>query len=353
MRTHVLLVESEPDDGMLLRVLLERAGHRVTEGLVTGNLPTVDVVLVDAGSARDDGAARCRELRRAVGERGLVVVSEGVDGRLVEAGADACVGRPLRARSIVGAVERALAAALGRREAERQAAALALSRAEAERDWLRYLVHDLNNPLTVIAGGLRLVAGEPLTERQADAVQHASMATARLTRLVRAMLDLGRAQEGGGLRPELGPVAPAGLLERCAALVATTAGLKGVRVEQSSEASASLVADVDMLERALVNLAENAVRHAPRGSVVRLYARDRAGAIELGVRDEGPGVPPELRDRLFEPFNQGDDSRVRGVAGLGLAFCRLVAEAHGGRASLHCPPAGGADFRLTLPIGPR
>ena len=110
----------------------------------------------------------------------------------------------------------------------------------------------------------------------------------------------------------------------------------------------TVVCDHDLVLRAMVNLAENAVRHSPRKTALRLEARRCEGGVRLGVLDAGQGVPEAERERVFRPFAQLGGVRSGGAAGLGLAWCRLVADAHGGRAWVDDAPGGGAAFYLTL-----
>ena len=119
----------------------------------------------------------------------------------------------------------------------------------------------------------------------------------------------------------------------------------------ASPGVAEIVADRDLLHRTLANLVENAIRHAPSGSAVTVASARVDDAVELRVRDAGPGIPAELRERIFEPFLQIDAptaSSSRGGRGLGLTFCRLVAEAHGGRIWAE-DAAPGAVLCLRLP----
>ena len=121
------------------------------------------------------------------------------------------------------------------------------------------------------------------------------------------------------------------------------------------------------MRRVLENLTENAIRHAPEGSTVRLRARESEAAVELCVTDAGPGVPAELREAIFQPFVQAKSEQPasRTGRGLGLTFCKLAVEAHGGRIWVEdAPPrrsllpdlaqsgviARGAAF---APVGPR
>ena len=112
-------------------------------------------------------------------------------------------------------------------------------------------------------------------------------------------------------------------------------------------------ADPDRLAQALRNLARNAIAQteAPDGLVAVDVTRDSAGIVRITVSDDGPGIPLELRQRVFERFYRTDDARTRaeGGAGLGLAIVRAIAEAHNGSVRVTDSPAGGAAFALDLP----
>jgi signal transduction histidine kinase len=106
----------------------------------------------------------------------------------------------------------------------------------------------------------------------------------------------------------------------------------------------------DELHRLVVNLISNAVSHTPTGTTVEARVYRAGNAVRLIVEDNGPGVPPELSDRIFERFVRGDgDSSTKGGSGLGLAIVKAVADSHGGSVELETPPAGGARFVVTLP----
>jgi signal transduction histidine kinase len=95
----------------------------------------------------------------------------------------------------------------------------------------------------------------------------------------------------------------------------------------------SLTGDPDLIRRVIENLLENAIRHSPEGSEVRLSSLAREGAVEIRISDAGPGIAPELHAKIFEPFVQVENGQrvvTRAGRGLGLTFCRLAVEAHGG-----------------------
>jgi signal transduction histidine kinase len=108
--------------------------------------------------------------------------------------------------------------------------------------------------------------------------------------------------------------------------------------------------DAALIERALANLLDNALRVTPAGGQVRVQVRHDAAGLRLEVSDTGPGVAPEDQPRVFERFYQAARHReLRGSSGLGLAIVRRVAELHGGRAGLRSRPGEGATFFIELP----
>jgi signal transduction histidine kinase len=139
------------------------------------------------------------------------------------------------------------------------------------------------------------------------------------------------------------------LLEASAERVASRATDHGVRVVTRVDGDI-LVADRDGgLEQVVDNLLDNALRYAPRESVIEVEAMARDGTARITVSDHGPGIAPDERTRVFERFHRGDGSRGPG-AGLGLAIARAIVEAHGGGINAVETPGGGATFVVELPI---
>ncbi|KRE61024.1 DUF4153 domain-containing protein [Nostocoides sp. Soil756] len=210
--------------------------------------------------------------------------------------------------------------------------------------------HELRTPLTAQRALLEnLVDGVSAPDQ---AALEAALAQAeRLSSLVGDLLDLSRVD--AGVAPlALAPVPVRALLERCVA-EAGVAG-RGAAVTAAVEpAGLTVSADPARLAQLVANLVDNAVRHSPAGGRVRVTAR-AAGAAEwvLEVRDEGPGIPAEQADRVFERFGTGADAA--GGTGLGLAIVRWVCDLHGGRVEAVPTPAGerGALLRVTLPTAP-
>ena len=214
-----------------------------------------------------------------------------------------------------------------------------------------YVVHDLKNPVNVIDLNAQLLASDgDLSDSALKSVAEIRSASRRLVRMIDNLLDVSRAD--------------AGKLAISRRTVQLAAVLGEVRTEMEAAARSAKVslrtslavveasADPELLRRTLTNLVENALRYAPGGSTVTLSATRAPGGVDICVSDTGRGVPLAQREAIFEPFVQlASLEASRGSRGLGLAFCRLVAEAHGGWLVVE-DAAPGARFRLTLPNRP-
>lgn len=120
---------------------------------------------------------------------------------------------------------------------------------------------------------------------------------------------------------------------------------------QTEQESCLLYGDRELLHRAVFNLVENAVKYSPEGSAVKIRMQRNAQRLCISIEDQGPGIPEELRGRIFEPFFRVDDARTRqqGGTGLGLALVQAIAQFHGGTVSVLETPSGGSRFLLDLP----
>jgi two-component system sensor histidine kinase KdpD len=212
---------------------------------------------------------------------------------------------------------------------------------------LRSVSHDLRSPLATIravASDLRdgVVYEEPTrTELLATVCDESE----RLDRIVSNLLSLSRI-EAGAFAPERQAVPIDELITERLRRLSALFGHARVQVELPPDLPL-VDGDYTQLEQVVTNLLENASRHAPPGTIVRVGGRALAsGAVEIWVSDEGIGVPDYDRLRVFEPFRRGEGSRSSGV---GLAICKAVVEAHGGTIRVERTPGGGATFAFTVP----
>lgn len=208
------------------------------------------------------------------------------------------------------------------------------------------LVHDLKNPLTAISMNLQLLQELDTVRDTSDAMEsltEALSATQRLNRMTINLLDISRLETASmpvrRTRTDVRRMFARVSNDNAAA---ARAYRSHIHVLVDGELEAEI--DEDLAVRALDNLVENAIRHARN---VTLTAAREPGALILRVRDDGPGVPVELRERLFEKYVQVNPSRAsHGFnRGLGLTFVKLGAEQHGGTCELDCPVEGGPCSR--------
>jgi len=230
-------------------------------------------------------------------------------------------------------------------------------------DLSNMIVHDLRSPLVAILDSYELIAEVMSPQASSNmigpALQIGKRSTRKLLDLVNSLLDISRFEHGQVLLDTqfaaLRPLAE-NALEQLAPMVSD----RGLLARNEVPPDLPLVkVDEDQMTRVLINLIDNAVKFSPTGGQVVVTARPgtngadaSAQAIVCSVRDMGPGVPPEFRDRIFERFVQVSEGleRRRGT-GLGLAFCKMAIEAHGGSIWVEDAPDGkGSQFSFMLPI---
>jgi signal transduction histidine kinase len=230
-----------------------------------------------------------------------------------------------------------------------------LRAAEQQREELTtLLVHDLKNPLSNILAGASFLAQEAdLGEEAGECVQEIHQAAESLQRMVLNLLDIGRSEDGA-LALQLAELDLSALIEQVLAATSRRAGEAERRFVVSGDRLPKVRADQDILRRVLENLFDNALRFAPPHSAIRLDARSGEGAVEVRIRDEGPGISAAYREKIFEKYVQLEpafEGQTRTGRGLGLLFCRLAIEAHGGRIWVEENQPQGSSFCIRLPLG--
>jgi signal transduction histidine kinase len=214
-----------------------------------------------------------------------------------------------------------------------------------QREFVADASHELRTPLTSILANLELLESE-LAGEQREMAESALRSSRRMRRLVADLLLLARA-DAGREAPAV-PVDLAAVAREAAAEAGALSSDHPLSLDLPGQATVLGVADD--LHRMAANLVENALLHTPPGTPVTVSVRRDGDAVALEVADRGPGVPVEMRERVFERFSSGtaDGARSHGT-GLGLAIVKAVADGHSGRVELLEAPGGGARFVVTLP----
>jgi two-component system sensor histidine kinase KdpD len=230
-----------------------------------------------------------------------------------------------------------------RRLRERDERAANLERAEATSTaLLRAVSHDLRTPLATMRAAVDglLATGVAEADRQ-ELLRAVDSSAEQLERLIDDLLDLSRLQSG-----LIHPVLQTRSLDEVLPLAVAGHAPGLVRLEVE-EPAPLVTTDSGLLERVVANLVDNAVRHSA-GTPVRVLAQVLPETVEVIVVDQGPGVPPDVRERMFEPFQRLGDTTTGGL-GLGLAVARGLTEALGGSLSAEDTPGGGLTMVLALP----
>ena len=219
-------------------------------------------------------------------------------------------------------------------------------------DLTSMIFHDLRSPLSNVISSLDVIqaslpgADDPEIQSLFDI---ANRSTIRIQRLTKSLLDINRLESGQQVT-NLELIQPVDLIEYSRQALITQAIAKNhtVKINQARKVP-QINADRDMLERVLINLFQNAIKFTPTNGTIEFgVKKDRSDTL-FWVLDSGSGVDPEYIDRIFDKYTRiHPDERIKGL-GLGLAFCRLAVEGHGGRIWVENIPRGGAKFSFTIP----
>jgi signal transduction histidine kinase len=217
------------------------------------------------------------------------------------------------------------------------------------------IIHDLKNPLTGIMGCLELLQMMPenLSERQLSIIKKMDESSTVIQKMITDILDISRMEENKvKLRKE--PFHITELLDANLNELAFMMEKSGISGRMQVDKDVPMIsADKDMIHRVVANLLHNAVKHSVKGGKVELGAAYDAALsrLNVSVKDEGEGIAPEYTEKIFEKFAQADLKKLglKTDRGLGLTFCKLAIEAHGGKIWVESKVGQGSEFKFYLP----
>lgn len=358
----ILVADDIAENRALAVATLEDDGYRVV--VANDGLQAVDAVrrekpdciLMDIRMPKLDGIAAGEQIRALPEGKDVAIIfvtaqrDVATFDRALAVGGDDFITKPYRPDELVVRVQTAMR--LRRLAAERTSlvAELKLQRDHLQRLELQkeqlvaFLVHDFKNPVNAIDLQTQAIArnaGDAERVRKAAAKIKDEART--LLGMITNLLDISKGDEGS-LAPVRKTIDVRDLVQHAIDELALRAAAAVVRVHAHVSATV-LDADQDLMKRVLVNLIDNAIRHSPENSEVRVSVEERDDGVELAVADAGTGIAAEQRDAVFEKFQSAGGATNRG---LGLAFCKVAVEAHGGKIWVE-DAVPGAVFRVKIP----
>jgi signal transduction histidine kinase len=346
-RPRILVVDDVEPNRVLAQRILVSAGYDVVvvasgeEGLEAFRQHSPSLVLLDVMMSGMDGFETCERMRAQPGATDTPIIfltalddSES-HSKAMQVGADDFLTKPLRRAELlirVGSLLRLKKLSAELREqcdlAQRQRRQLEQLQKQKD-ELIAMVVHDLKSPLAVLNLNAQFALDSkdiPLEVRESLGSMLDSIQTLR--RMVMDLLDIGRAESGAlvlqRVRFDLRV-----LVDRVAASLGRRFAEKSQRLELCAE-PALVDADRELLRRVIENLIDNACKYTDVGGVISIQTTKRHDSVKLEVVDDGPGIPEEARERVFEKYVRLDERGHRSSRGLGLAFCKLAIEAHGG-----------------------
>jgi signal transduction histidine kinase len=361
----VLVVDDTPANLQMLTDMLRARGHRarpVPNGrlaLQAAKADPPDLILLDINMPGMDGYSVCEELKKDPSLKAIPVIFISAYGETIDKVRAFTVGgvdyitKPFQ----VEEVEARVAAHLELRARERVLEETMARQRELEymRDsMVHMIVHDLRAPLTAVFNYLDLVREQEVGFISPESLQNmdlAMKATRWMVQMVNVLLDASKFESGQMvLNPE-----ECDVVEVLSDAIDAIRSLAEERNIHFAHEALRATLDPTLLSRVLQNLLSNAIKLTPPGGDVRISLRKMGPFLRVSVTDHGPGIATEHHPKIFEKFAQLDTNVRQSIAssGLGLYFCKMAVEAHGGQIGVDSELGRGSTFWFTLPLTPR
>jgi signal transduction histidine kinase len=359
----ILVVDDTPSNIQMLAAVLKENGYQVA--VATNGKQALDVVgrvrpaliLLDVMMPEMDGFETCQKLKENAEWKEVPVIfltakaetSDIIKG--FELGAVDYVAKPFNTHELLARVHTHME--MRRQQQELQDNYKKLSELERLRDNLVHMVvHDLRSPLMGLSGCLQLLQmdlADKLEPVQAEDLDTAMSAAARLSEMVSSLLDVSRL-EAGQMPLNKKQTDLQSIIEGALHSLGGLTKNRNVTFTPP-ESPLSALCDPDVTTRIVANLVANALKFTPASGEVRVSAIPAGDLIRVAIDDTGPGIPEQYRQRIFEKFGQVDERQAghKHSTGLGLTFCKLAAEAHGGSIGVESEVGKGSSFWFTLP----
>lgn len=370
----ILVVDDDARNARLMESILKASGYSVMsaydgdEALDKIAREHPDAVLLDVMMPRMSGFEVCRRLRDQYETRLLPVIMITALNALeekvqaLELGADDFLTKPVNRVELLAKLRSILRVKALHDEVEGTRRQLEVKNRELVRmeelreKLVQMVVHDLKNPLSGIVGNLQLleIQGPGLPAQTFRQILSRTQESARqLTSMILNILDVAR-MEAEKLTPQLERLRPETLVEDCVRQGKGLAEKAGVELSTRMDGPIPpLDADPGLVQRVLANLLTNALKHTPSGGRIEVGVGAHALGVRFWIRDDGEGIPAELLPRVFDKFVTGASEPAQqgfeGGTGLGLTFCKMAVEAHGGTIHAESEAGKGSLFWFVLP----
>lgn len=360
----ILVVDDEEKNRRLLADLLSAEGYTVqtvNDGLEALQLVSEfrpEAILLDVMMPKLDGLETCHRLKADPVTASIpILLTTALHARAdrlkgIQAGANDFLTKPLDIEEIRLRVKNAVHTK--RLYDQMSEAHEQLHKLQGlQNNLTQFVVHDLRSPLTGIMGHLDLLKMGyigPLNKQQQESVESAFACADQLREMISSLLDVARI-ENGQMPLHLEPFDLQHLAREALATLGPLFGSVRVSVDVPPVLPRA-ICDGELIQRVLVNLLGNATKFMSAGGEIRISIAPNEGDWKISVTDTGPGIPPQYHEKIFDKFGQVDaqSGRKKYSTGLGLTFCKLAVEAHGGRIGVESRVGQGSTFWFTLPV---